>query len=131
MDNADLVKFASLFNDELTLDNLDRVQLVSMTQLLSIPPFGTDAFLKARLRSHLQKVKQVSPGNFGTVHLLTKAASMQAESDQLSAAWDIAGCTAGKLSLGFSGALHLVSLTGAVPDVDCLMLASIDACCTR
>lgn len=57
--NAELVKFASLFNDELTLDNLDRVQLVSMCQLLGIPPFGTDSFLKNRLRSHLETIKQV------------------------------------------------------------------------
>lgn len=57
--NAELVKFASLFNDELTLDNLDRVQLVSMCQLLNIPPFGTDSFLKNRLRSNLDKIKQV------------------------------------------------------------------------
>jgi LETM1 and EF-hand domain-containing protein 1 len=57
--NAELVKFASLFNDELTLDNLDRVQLVSMCQLLNIPPFGTDGFLKNRLRSNLDAIKQV------------------------------------------------------------------------
>lgn len=57
--NAELVKFASLFNDELTMDNLDRVQLVSMCQLLSIPPFGTDGFLKNRLRSNLDAIKQV------------------------------------------------------------------------
>lgn len=56
--NAELVKFASLFNDELTLDNLDRVQLVSMCQLLNIPPFGTDGFLKNRLRSNLDAIKQ-------------------------------------------------------------------------
>ncbi len=60
--NAELVKFASLFNDELTLDNLDRVQLVSMCQLLNIPPFGTDSFLKNRLRSNLDKIKQVCLG---------------------------------------------------------------------
>ena len=59
MSNAELVKFASLFNDELTLDNLDRVQLVSMCQLVNIPPFGTDSFLKNRLRSNLDKIKQV------------------------------------------------------------------------
>lgn len=59
MSNQELVKFASLFNDELTLDNLDRVQLVSMCQLLNIPPFGTDGFLKQRLRSHLENIRQV------------------------------------------------------------------------
>jgi LETM1 and EF-hand domain-containing protein 1 len=60
--NNELVKFASLFNDELTLDNLDRVQLVSMCQLLSIPPFGTDSFLKNRLRNNLEAIKQVGGG---------------------------------------------------------------------
>jgi LETM1 and EF-hand domain-containing protein 1 len=59
--NDELVRFASLFNDELTLDNLDRVQLVSMCQLLGIPPFGTDSFIKGRLRSHLDGLKQVGP----------------------------------------------------------------------
>ncbi|KIY91487.1 LETM1 domain-containing protein LETM2 [Monoraphidium neglectum] len=29
-----------------------------MCQLLSIPPFGTDSFLRNRLRSHLEKLKQ-------------------------------------------------------------------------
>jgi LETM1 and EF-hand domain-containing protein 1, mitochondrial len=31
--NADIVKFARLFNDELTLDSLDRVHLVTMCQV--------------------------------------------------------------------------------------------------
>lgn len=59
MSNTELIKFASLFNDELTLDNLDRVQLVSMCQLLGLPPFGTDTFLRNRMRSHLDAIKQV------------------------------------------------------------------------
>ena len=29
-----------------------------MCQLLSIPPFGTDGFLRNRLRAHLEKTKQ-------------------------------------------------------------------------
>jgi hypothetical protein len=64
--NDELVRFASLFNDELTLDNLDRVQLVSMCQLLSIPPFGTDGFLRNRLRSQLDGIKQVTLCMTGT-----------------------------------------------------------------
>ena len=56
--NDELMRFASLFKDELTLDNLDRVQLVSMCQLLAIPPYGTDAFLRGRLRAHLGALKQ-------------------------------------------------------------------------
>lgn len=31
--NADIVKFARLFNDELTLDNLDRVHLLTLCQV--------------------------------------------------------------------------------------------------
>jgi LETM1 and EF-hand domain-containing protein 1 len=60
--NADLIRFASLFNDELTLDNLDRVQLVSMCTLLGIPVYGTDSYLKHRLRTHLANAKQVGWG---------------------------------------------------------------------
>jgi len=55
---SDLLKFAKLFNDELTLDNLERVQLVSLCRFVGIQPFGTDAFLRSRLRSHLQEIKE-------------------------------------------------------------------------
>lgn len=58
VDNAQIIKFARLFNDELTLDHLERVQLVSMCQFVGINPFGTDAFLRTRLRQHLQQIKQ-------------------------------------------------------------------------
>ena len=54
---SELLKFAKLFNDELTLDNLERVQLVSLCRFVGISPFGTDAFLKTRLRSHLIEIK--------------------------------------------------------------------------
>ncbi|KAG1666318.1 hypothetical protein FOA52_004800 [Chlamydomonas sp. UWO 241] len=58
VDNADIVKFAQLFNDELTLEKLERVQLVSMCQFVGIAPFGTDAFLRNRLKSQLRQIKQ-------------------------------------------------------------------------
>lgn len=51
------MRFARLFNDELTLDNLERVQLVSMCHFVGISPFGTDAFLRSRLRKHLGQIK--------------------------------------------------------------------------
>lgn len=57
VDTSELLKFAKLFNDELTLDNLERVQLVSLCRFVGISPFGTDAFLKTRLRSHLIEIK--------------------------------------------------------------------------
>lgn len=55
---SELLRFAKLFNDELTLDNLERVQLVSLCRFVGIQPFGTDTFLRARLRSHLQNIKE-------------------------------------------------------------------------
>ena len=55
---SELLKFAKLFNDELTLDNLERVQLVSLCRFVGISPFGTDAFLRTRLRSHLIEIKK-------------------------------------------------------------------------
>lgn len=58
VDSSELLKFAKLFNDELTLDNLERVQLVSLCRFVGISPFGTDAFLKTRLRAHLLEIKQ-------------------------------------------------------------------------
>ena len=54
---AEVTRFASLFSDELTLDNLDRTQLTSLCRFASIQPFGTDAFLASRLRSHLARIK--------------------------------------------------------------------------
>ncbi|GLC36768.1 hypothetical protein PLESTB_000785100 [Pleodorina starrii] len=57
VENHEIIRFAQLFNDALTLDNLERVQLVSMAQFVGINPFGTDQFLKNRLRAHLQKIK--------------------------------------------------------------------------
>ena len=53
----EVTRFASLFSDELTLDNLPRVQLASLCRFVGIQPFGTDAFLAARLRAHLARIK--------------------------------------------------------------------------
>jgi LETM1 and EF-hand domain-containing protein 1 len=58
VDNAELIRFAALFSDELTLENLDRVQVVSLCQLLGLPPYGTDGFLRSRLRGQLAKIKR-------------------------------------------------------------------------
>jgi LETM1-like protein len=57
VDNSEIVRFAQLFNDELTLDNLDRVHLVNLCRFVGIQPFGTDAFLVQRLRLHLNDIK--------------------------------------------------------------------------
>ena len=57
VDNSELVKFAQLFNDELTLDNLERIHLVNLCRFVGITPFGTDEFLRSRLRSQLAAIK--------------------------------------------------------------------------
>lgn len=57
MNNYEITRFAQLFNDELTLDNLERIQLVNLCRFVGIPPFGTDAFLASRLRAHLARIK--------------------------------------------------------------------------
>eukprot|EP00891_Asterochloris_glomerata_P009122 jgi/Astpho2/9122/e_gw1.00133.93.1_t len=57
VNNFEITRFAQLFNDELTLDNLERIHLVNLCRFVGIPPFGTDAFLVSRLRAHLARIK--------------------------------------------------------------------------
>ena len=57
VDNSQLIKFAQLFNDELTLDNLERIHLVNLCRFVGITPFGTDEFLRSRLRARLSAIK--------------------------------------------------------------------------
>ncbi|MEW5310737.1 MAG: hypothetical protein WDW38_002505 [Sanguina aurantia] len=58
VENDEILRFGQLFNDELTLDNLQRLQLVSMAHFVCISPFGTDQYLRSRLRAHLAKIKK-------------------------------------------------------------------------
>lgn len=55
--NDEILGFAKLFNDELTLDNISRPRLVSMCKYMGIRPFGTDAYLRFMLRKRLQRIK--------------------------------------------------------------------------
>ncbi|KDP35127.1 hypothetical protein JCGZ_10661 [Jatropha curcas] len=55
--NDEILGFAKLFNDELTLDNISRPRLVSMCKYMGISPFGTDAYLRFMLRKRLQRIK--------------------------------------------------------------------------
>ncbi|WJX47381.1 hypothetical protein P8452_34077 [Trifolium repens] len=56
--NEEILGFAKLFNDELTLDNISRPRLVNMCKYMGINPFGTDAYLRYMLRKHLRKIKE-------------------------------------------------------------------------
>ncbi|KAF5959281.1 hypothetical protein HYC85_000490 [Camellia sinensis] len=55
--NEEILGFAKLFNDELTLDNISRPRLVNMCKYMGINPFGTDAYLRYMLRKRLQQIK--------------------------------------------------------------------------
>ncbi|CAO3676141.1 unnamed protein product [Rhizopus stolonifer] len=53
----DLLKIASRFEDELTLDNLSRPQLVSICRYMNINAFGTDNFLRFQIRNRMRQIK--------------------------------------------------------------------------
>ncbi|XVE80831.1 hypothetical protein DITRI_Ditri15bG0011900 [Diplodiscus trichospermus] len=55
--NEEILGFAKLFNDELTLDNICRPRLINMCKYMGISPFGTDAYLRYMLRKRLQRIK--------------------------------------------------------------------------
>lgn len=55
--NEEILGFAKLFNDELTLDNINRSRLVNMCKYMGISPYGTDAYLRYMLRKKLQRIK--------------------------------------------------------------------------
>lgn len=56
--NEEILGFAKLFNDELTLDSISRPRLVSMCKYMGISPYGTDAYLRFMLRKRLQRIKE-------------------------------------------------------------------------
>jgi LETM1 and EF-hand domain-containing protein 1 len=56
-DTLDIIKVAKLFDDDLTLDNLSRPQLVSICRYMNVNAFGTDNFLKFQIRSRLENMR--------------------------------------------------------------------------
>ncbi|XP_048597251.1 mitochondrial proton/calcium exchanger protein-like [Brassica napus] len=56
--NDEILGFAKLFNDELTLDNISRPRLVSMCRIMGISPYGTDSYLRYMLRKRLRSIKE-------------------------------------------------------------------------
>lgn len=56
--NEQIIKFAKLFNDDFTLDNINRTQLVNMCKFVGISPYGTDTYLRNQLRNKLREIKQ-------------------------------------------------------------------------
>lgn len=58
VDEADVSRFAKLFNDELTIDGAVRPQLVAMCKYMGLSPYGHDQFLRFKLRSRLNAIKK-------------------------------------------------------------------------
>lgn len=54
----EVVRVSRLFEDDLTLENLTRPQLVSMCRYMNINAFGTDIFLRFTIRSRLARIKE-------------------------------------------------------------------------
>lgn len=54
----DIINVARLFDDDLTLDNLSRPQLVSMCRYMGINAFGTDNFLRGTIRTRLLTLRR-------------------------------------------------------------------------
>ncbi|TFK29884.1 MRS7 family protein [Coprinopsis marcescibilis] len=55
---SDVINVAKLFDDDLTLDNLSRPQLVSMSRYMGLNAFGTDNFLRGAIRSRLLHLRR-------------------------------------------------------------------------
>jgi hypothetical protein len=49
-----IIQFASHFHDDLTLDNMPRMQLINMCRYMNIPPYGGDSFLRFQLRHKIR-----------------------------------------------------------------------------
>ncbi|KAH9048224.1 LETM1-domain-containing protein [Lactarius hengduanensis] len=56
--NEDIINVAKLFDDDLTLDNLSRPQLTSMSRYMDLNAFGTDNFLRGAIRSRLMQIRR-------------------------------------------------------------------------
>lgn len=54
----DVTRVAKLFDDDLTLDNLTRPQLVSMCRYMQVNAFGTDNFLRFQIRHELKRIRR-------------------------------------------------------------------------
>lgn len=55
---TDVTNVAKLFDDDLTLDNLSRPQLVSMCRYMGLNAFGTDNFLRGAIRARLTQLRR-------------------------------------------------------------------------
>ena len=53
-----IIPYAKYFQDDLTLDNMPRMQLINMCKYMSIPPYGNDSFLRFQLRHKIRNLQE-------------------------------------------------------------------------
>ncbi len=53
-----IIQYATYFQDDLTLDNMPRMQLINMCKYMSIAPYGSDSFLRFQLRHRIRLLKE-------------------------------------------------------------------------
>ncbi|KAJ2662009.1 LETM1 domain-containing protein ylh47 [Coemansia sp. RSA 1200] len=54
---ADLLRVAHIFEDDLTLDNLSRPQLVSICRFMGVNAFGTDNYLRYQITNRMRYIR--------------------------------------------------------------------------
>jgi len=54
--NEEIMKFSKVFEDEITLDSLSRLQLIALCRVLDVQTLGTTNFLKFLLRMRLRSL---------------------------------------------------------------------------
>ncbi|KAJ1729375.1 LETM1 domain-containing protein ylh47 [Coemansia biformis] len=57
MSTDDLVRVAHIFEDDLTLDNLTRPQLVSICRFMGVNAFGTDRYLRYQITNRMRYIR--------------------------------------------------------------------------
>jgi len=53
-----IVQYAKYFQDDLTLDNMPRMQLVNMCRYMQLQPYGADSFLRFQLRHRIRQLRE-------------------------------------------------------------------------
>ena len=53
-----IIRYANYFHDDMTLDNMPRMQLVNLCRYMSIPHYGSDAFLRFQLRHKIRVLRE-------------------------------------------------------------------------
>lgn len=53
-----IIRYARYFQDDLTLENMPRMQLINMCRYMGIPPYGSDALLRFQLNHRIRVLRE-------------------------------------------------------------------------